>query len=187
MSANLTGIAVIGKNNEPLYLRNCCEDEQNQHSSADENAAAKEGDQDPFGFSQSLSDPQGSMPLQLQLVAYAALDSLDELLVSGQTKQQPVIKKSNSSMPNWVGLLLELDEQAVYGYVSATNIKYLALTKGRSEVKVMHAFLKEIHQHFISYVMNPFANTRGPITSTLFDEQVRKSAERVRKSEVVVD
>ena len=187
MSANLTGIAIIGKNNEPLYLRNCSGDEEQNHRSSDENAAKEEGDRDPFGFSHSLSDPRCSMPLQLQLVAYAALDSLDEVLVTGQTKQQPVIKKSNSSMPNWVGLLLELDEQAVYGYVSATNIKYLALTKGRSEVKVMHAFLKEIHQHFISYVMNPFANTRGPITSTLFDEQVRKSVERVQKPELVVD
>jgi len=187
MSVNLTGIAIIGKNNEPLYLRDCSENEPNQHSSSDDVNAAKEGDQDPFGFSQSLSEPRSSMPLQLQLVAYAALDSLDEVLVTGQTKQQPVIKKSISSLPNWVGLLLELDEQAVYGYVSATNIKYLALTKGKSEVKVMHAFLKEIHQHFISYIMNPFANTRGPITSTLFDEQVRKSAERVQKPELVVD
>jgi len=90
-------------------------------------------------------------------------------------------------MSNWVGLLLELDDYAVYGSVTATNIKFLALTKGKSDIKTMQLFLKELHQHFVSYIMNPFANTRGPITSKLFDEKIRKSLEKVQGPTVAVD
>lgn len=35
--------------------------------------------------------------------------------------------------------------------------------------------------------MNPFANTRGPITSILFDEKIRKSVEKVQTPVEVVE
>lgn len=133
MPATLTGIAIIGKNNEPLYLCDC-------HKESSSDAAANI--EDPFDFKQALTEQRNSMSLQLQLVVYAALDSLEEMVSTGQTKQQPIIKKPNVAMTNWVGLLLELDGQAVYSSVTATNIKFFALTEGRSEVKVIQGLLK---------------------------------------------
>ena len=189
MSAELiTGIAIVGKNNEPIYLCDCANSKGDGAATMANGGDNNNNETDPFGFAETLSEQRCSLPLQLQLVACAALDSLDELLTtSGPANQQPVIKKPSASMPNWVGLLIRQDGQSVYGYVTATNIKFLALTNGRSEAKVVHAFLKEIHQHFIAYVMNPFSNTRGPVTSRLFDEQVRRSAAKVQTPEAVVD
>jgi hypothetical protein len=125
----------------------------------------------------------------MQLVVYAALDVLEEMVsTSHPSNQQPIIKSPNISMPNFVGMLLELDSQAVYASVSATNIKFLALTQGKaSSVKEIHLFLKEIHQHFIAYIMNPFANAKGPIHSPLFDQQVQKSVDKFQTPVTVVD
>ena len=175
MPVNLTGIAIIGKNNEPLYLFDC----------GNKVAVANESFNEDF---HSLSQQRPtSLPLNLQLVVFAALDGLEEAVSTGQTKQQPIIKNPNVSMPNWVGFLMELGGHAVYATVSATNIKFLALTQGKaSSTKEIHLFLKEIHQHFIAYVMNPFANTRGPVNSKLFDEKVQKSVDKVKEVPVAV-
>ena len=91
-------------------------------------------------------------------------------------------------MPNLVGLLLELDGQAVYASVTATNIKFLAVTHGKAtSVKEIHLFLKEIQQHYIYYIMNPLANAKGPIQSPLFDQQVQKSVDKFQTPVAVVD
>ena len=180
MPANLTGIAIIGKTNEPLYLYDC---------SYSKDLAKHESKNDPFDFQSLLEQPQSSLPLAIQLIVYAALDVLEEMVSTSQpANQQPIIKNPNISMPNLVGLLLELDDHAVYATVSATNIKFLAITQGKaSSVKEIHVFLKEIQQHFIAYIMNPFASTKGPICSQLFHEQVRKSVDKVLKPVAVVD
>jgi len=144
MPTTLTGIAIIGKSNEPLYLWDCHHKKESITSNEESAAAAtnNNNEQDPFDFNPSLSEQRRSLPLQHQIVVYAALDALEEMVSTGQTNQQPVIKKPNAAMTNWVGLLLELDGQAVYSSVTATNIKFFALTEGRSEVKVMQGLLQ---------------------------------------------
>ena len=200
MPVHLTGIAIIGKNNEPLYLLDCgnkvafagannnnISNENNNKINNDNNNNNTSHNNDPFDFHSLSQQPRNSLPLNMQLVVFAALDGLEEAVSTGQTKQQPIIKNPNISMPNWVGFLMELDGQAVYATVSATNIKFMALTQGKaSNAKEIHLLLKEIHQHFIAYIMNPFANTRGPVNSQLFDEKVQASVDKVKAPVIAV-
>jgi hypothetical protein len=176
----LTGIAIIGKSNEPLYLCDC------ERSTTTDATLPSGGD--PFGFASAQhAEQRSSLPLQRQIIAHAALDCLEEMVQSSVTGQMPVIKNSTRTAPHWVGLLLELDGQAVYGYITATNIKFMALTRGKCDPKIMQGFLKELHQHYSAYVSNPFCNTRGPIVSTQFDERITQSVAKIQHPEVIVD
>ena len=184
----LTGIAIIGKSNEPLYLCDCeCLDSSGSSGSATQTPLPEEND--PFGFSSMHSEQRNSLPLQRQIIAHAALDCLEEMVQSSVTGQMPVIRNSTRSAPHWVGLLLEtIDGQAVYGYITATNIKFMALTRDRKcEPKVMQIFLKELHQHYSAYVSNPFCNTRGPIISKQFDARITRSVAKFQQPEMIVD
>lgn len=184
-AATLTGIAIIGKSNEPLYLCDCellPDGNGNCSSSSDEN--------DPFGFaSAARAAKRHSLPHGRQILAHAALDCLEEMVEVSATGQMPVIRNATRSVPHWVGLLLlESDGQAVYGYITATNIKFMALTRGgQFEPKVMQAFLAELHHLYGVYISNPFCNTRGPICSTKFDEGIGRTVAKIQQSETLVD
>jgi hypothetical protein len=112
---------------------------------------------------------------------HAALDCYEEMVITGITGQMPVIKQ-NSDCKHYVGKLLVEDDGnvVVYGYVTATNIKFLVLTQGEIDEKAMKTFFKQLHSHYIAYVMNPFCDTRGPIVSDRFDAQVKLSVARIQ-------
>jgi hypothetical protein len=181
---DLVGIAIIGKSYEPLYLFDCsiC---WNEPAAAKDNDATKTP-KNPWGFHGDHLDPNRSLSMNTQLIMHAALDNYNELVTSSINGQMPVIRATNTK--HYVGLLLELEDVAVYGYVSATNIKFFAAIRimnnnaeqqGGSEKgkidKAMKEFLYRLHQHYITYIMNPFCNTRGPISSKQFDASVKKT------------
>jgi Sedlin, N-terminal conserved region len=176
----LTGIAIIGKSNEPLYLCDC---ERSNEGTLQQQPV----ENDPFGFTSSHTEQRNSLPLQRQIIVHAALDCLEEMVQSSVTGQMPVIRNATRTAPHWVGLLLELDGQAVYGYITATNIKFMALTRGKCETKVMQGFLKELHQHYCAYISNPFCNTRGSIISKQFDARITQSVAKVQQPAAIVD
>lgn len=178
----LTGIAIIGKSNEPLYLCDCERSDEGRRTPPPLLA-----ENDFFGFATSHAEQRNSLPLQRQIIAHAAIDCLEEMVQSSVTGQMPVIRNPTRTAPHWVGLLLELDGQAVYGYITATNIKFFALTHGKCEPKTIQNFLKELHQHYSTYVSNPFCNTRGPIVSKQFDDRIKQSVAKVQHPEVIVD
>jgi hypothetical protein len=178
----LIGIAIIGKSNEPLYLFDCCSCYGDSPATNDDDATNKE--QDPWGFHNHV-DPNRSLSMNAQLIMHAALDNYNELVTSSINGQMPVIRATNTK--HYVGLMLELEDVAVYGYVSATNIKFFAAIRinteqqqlGSSEKgkidKTMKEILHRLHKHYIGYIMNPFCNTRGPIGSKEFDATVKKT------------
>lgn len=93
----------------------------------------------------------------------------------------PIRRNANPSTgPHWLGILLNIeDEWQVYGHVTATNIKFFALTKAAPVDKKVKEFLERVHSLFIQYTMNPFqdipARDSAPsmIRSSRFDEGVR--------------
>jgi Sedlin, N-terminal conserved region len=167
-----------------------------------------ESTNDPFGFANSVytSQQRSSMPLSGQILVHAALDCLEERVErpSGIGGPMPVIKKSairsaagtstsTNPPPHWLGLLLDTpDGYAVYGYITATNIKFMAITKdvtphSKIILKLVQGFLREVHQHYTAYVSNPFCNTTsGSIVSHLFDERIARSVAKLQQQPAVI-
>ena len=208
----VVGIAVVGKSNEPLYLCDCEKPWLDLHSETEQsdgclnNDQATGGDitdQDPFGFLEHNSrklEQRNSMTLSCQQLIYAAIDNLEEKMErpSGKNGQMPVIIRSNTTSStkddavHWLGLLLDSstsDGYAVYGYITATNIKLMVITKdlkasstNKTTLKDLQLFLQEVHQHYITYLLNPFCDTRGgSIRSKQFDIRMATSIQKVQQ------
>jgi hypothetical protein len=222
-SSILVGMAVIGKSNEPLYLCDCekivhdpNEKPSDKEEAGDDHPVELDEDKDPFGFKHYWShrtEQRNSLPFSGQLLVHAALDNLEELLErpggggggGGKHGPMPVIRKSSivpdvsiNSPPHWLGLLLHSssDGHSVYGYITATNIKLMAITKDipASEssnsiaIKLIQNFLQEVHQHFIAYLLNPFCDTRGgSLVSKQLDRRIAHSIANLRQSTIIVD
>jgi hypothetical protein len=191
----LLGIAVLGKSNEPLYLRNLRPAQRPTSENDNSSSGGHNNDNnDPLGLSSmTRQNVHASLPLDDQIILHAALDSFEEKVDRTASGQMPSVKKQNvggggtSSWPHWVGLLLTRNRSAVYGYVTATNIKFFVLVEGPTNVKEMQDFMKTIHMSYIEYIMNPFFMTKGGIQSTTFDDKVRTAMEKLHgKSEIRV-
>ena len=79
---------------------------------------------------------------------------------------------------HWLGLLESFgDSYRVYGHITATNIKFFALTQGNADPIKVRDFLNQVHSNYIAYVMNPFCPVRelDVIDSRRFDEGMRKA------------
>lgn len=138
----LVGIAIIGKSNEPMYLCDCERvDQFVDDGSATVSAAAAAAaatatttapNDDYFGFGLTVdstsSKTQGqSLSIEHQLLLHASLDPLEEMIGASKLDGSMPLRR-NTNYSSWLGLLTTLDGSwAVYGQVSATNIKFLAL------------------------------------------------------------
>ncbi len=211
----IAGIAVVGKSNEPLYLCDCerlwlslqndasvSEESSDANVTTDQTKDGENSDQDPFGFIKHNSqnfEQRASMSLFCQIFIHAALDNLEEKIErpSGRNGQMPVIIRSKTSLSakndplHWLGVLLDSstsDGHAVYGYITATNIKIMAITTDLTVptnpaiTKAIQSFLQEVHQHYITYLLNPFCDTRGgSIQSKRFDARIATSIRKVQQ------
>ena len=208
-SSILVGMAIIGKNNEPLYLCDCEalgreEDANEPPTTVPDHATEnqKEVEEDPFGFihfSLHHTEQRNSLPLSGQILMHAALDALEERIErpGGGKNGMPVIRptaSSSSPPPHWLGLLLHApsDGYSVYGYITATNLKLLALTKdvvpqqNAIASKLIQNFLQEVHQHLIAYMLNPFCDTRGgALVSQQLDRRIAHSIANLRQSTAI--
>jgi hypothetical protein len=140
---SLLGLAIVGKKNEPLYLCDCTKlSSDTATSSADAAAAEDASTPDPFGFLQSSSSSssksyqQGqSLEMEQQFIVHAALDRLEEMVGASQPDGSMPLRKavkgsSSGSKGHWLGLLTVQDEvSVVYGLCTATNIKFLVLSR----------------------------------------------------------
>ena len=168
---SVLGLAILGKNNEPLYLCDTTFALDDVDNNSDTNAESD----DLFGFSEKLREQRHSLPLRYQLFVHAALDWLEEE-VDLQNGLMPVLI-SNKQHPHWLGLLYNVDDggPSVYGYITATNIKFLLLLAKyeKNDENKVKDLLADIHQSYIAYVMNPFSNATGFIESPGFDEKIK--------------
>lgn len=224
----LLGIAIVGKKNEPLYLCDCTnlrsdDDQEPVFSPEQEPSASGAGaPEDPFGFLQSSSTTvQGqSLEMEQQFIVHAALDRLEEQVGASKpdgtmplrkvsrnasaVPATPTKKSSAHALPSgqYLGLLTVHDEtSAVYGYVTATNIKFLALlehpsggTSSRTrdllqeQSKAARTLFTTLHAHYISYIMNPFRSLKEDrIESASLDRNVRRAVRDFRASQTATN
>jgi hypothetical protein len=194
---SLLGLAIIGKSNEPLYLCDC--DLNGAVDTGNSNTGATTDDADRFGFI-AASRARGlrtSLPLERQFMMHAALDRLEEITGADKHRQGSMVGRNmtvTASSPHWMGLLTRVDDElSVYGYVTATNIKFLALisltnssndNNSKTSVKQsdVQKFLTQAHEHYISYLMNPFSQLNQPIDSRNFDEHIKAAVQVYQNS-----
>lgn len=184
MTNLIHGLAVVGKNNEPLYLYGC-------------NSQEADAADDTFGFdSIHKQQPGRSLSYQHQLVLFAALDHLqDTIYFPNRTAcQMPIIKQPHKEIPHYVGKIWQDDDQgdegnnrrAVFGYVTATNVNFLVLVDNQVKEDCVQVLLQKLHAAYIRYLLNPFTNTKGYILeSPSFDRAVEQAVQEA--SSVVVE
>lgn len=181
----LLGLGIVGKNNVPLYMCDCA-----ALLVADPSAPSQAEDGDYYGFSSQTSSLQSqSLPVQQQLLMHAALDQVDDLVetihgegISSPFSGMPVRKKPTSkdasSHHHYLGILLDLGEWQVHGYITVTNLKIMALTqRGATAIR---PFLEQVHRMWIAYTMNPFHPVRDLVTieSVTFDQNIQRAVQR---------
>ena len=176
------GLAVIGKNNEPLYVQEFL----SEHETEEDEAVL-------FGLK-----PLSTNSIETQTVSgkcwfalHAALDRLEQLTKTLDNKKK-TIQGGGGKNNNFVGLLLPLDATRVYGYLTNSHIKIVVLVEdeGPNEAEATEFYtrqlLEEIHELYVREIMNPFYNNHVTTTtskggsktsnrlSPKFDERVRK-------------
>ncbi len=151
----------------------------------DPTSASSSQDGDFYGFSHTSAAQNQSLSVQHQLLMHAALDQVDDFIdtvhgeVTSPFSGMPVRKKPNPTLgPHYLGILLDLGEFQVHGYITATNIKMMALTQGGAKQgDAVRSLLETIHSLWIAYTMNPFHPVRELVTieSTTFDQNIQRA------------
>ncbi|KAG2216867.1 hypothetical protein INT45_007872 [Circinella minor] len=117
MSNEINCIALIGKQNNPLYLKN---------------------------FSNTHPD------LKYHYIAHTSIDVIEERVASGP-----------KNLDLYLGLLYAMEDLAVYGYMTNTRVKFVAVvsvTEGIIRDAEMKTIFKKIHSAYLSQICNPFYN-----------------------------
>jgi hypothetical protein len=184
---SLVTIAVVGKENVPLYLRDFTAQEESSLYSGftddDEDFGAQETEEmeDPFGFFESKkSKPNDSSSLKHQVIVHSALDRFDELTKLENMKDRPTVGLNSM----YIGLLGCYDELKVYGYNTSTKTKFMATVEDSIVDENQHfvreaglkALFANIHELYVEYNLNPFSSIREKkkISSRRFNTGVRE-------------
>lgn len=176
----LVSFAVVGRENEPLYLRDFDKDEASPAEGEGAGFAEASPEDDPFGFfTKSDARANESCSLHHQFIIHAALDRFEEITgpMAGNRWRTPGATGSNAM---WVGLLCPIEEVRVYGYLTNTSIKFMAVIKDGDDRRqsIREADLKSLfanaHQLYVEYLLNPFSQLRGKIVSTKFDDGLKQ-------------
>jgi hypothetical protein len=108
------------------------------------------------------------------MMMHSALDRLDELLgTSVATKKHDPYGRFQraSSSTHWMGGICPIEEYEIYGYVSSSDVKILALLdrdgiiplkKREKEIDIKILFAK-VHECYVKHTMNPFTKIRSKI------------------------
>jgi hypothetical protein len=128
--------AIIGKNNEPLYLKEF-----------DDSLNTSISEEEFFGV--SLSTPRNQISLKHEFLLHAALDRLEQ--VAGPPPGYGWRKSSDSLKSGmFVGLLCPHEEVRVYGYVTTTKIVFLLTVEDDSVPEMQQSIDNEIKSLMVS-------------------------------------
>lgn len=171
----LVSLALIGKDNEPLYLRDFI-----PASEEDTTDATSSVDDDPFGF---MPCSGNESCLRNHFIIHASLDAFEEQLA---LKQQQ--SSSSNSNDSYMGLLCPIEELRVYGYMTKTGVKIIAMledtldfyqfqreSSGQSREAELKALFAKIHVLFVEHTLNPFAKLKGKIISKRFNDGIDRN------------
>mmetsp|Transcript_6050 Transcript_6050/g.14659 ORF Transcript_6050/g.14659 Transcript_6050/m.14659 type:complete len:198 (+) Transcript_6050:268-861(+) len=165
---SLRCLAILGSKNEPLYI--CSGLDENDQNDSD---GTSQQETDAFGFfgdddnvakNESFIRKQPSIRHEMML--HSAIDRIEELLGS----PRKVTWKRFQRGSHWIGRVCPMEEYDIYGYVTTSDVKILALLdrdvivplKKRKEVDIKIMFTG-IHDCYVKYTMNPFTKIRTKV------------------------
>jgi trafficking protein particle complex subunit 2 len=178
-------LAIVGKNNQPLYIREFVEEVGN---TPDEFVL--------FGLSPApLPLPSSSKltcSLKQEFLLLSALDRFEELAGPPPGygwRNQP------GADGMFMGLMAPVNELRVYGYCTTTKIKFFLVVEdealsGRHQSNVdedIKSLLKNIHKLYVEEMLNPFKRLDDSmIVSKLFDGKVQNCIAAFNHSEGMI-
>jgi hypothetical protein len=181
-------LAIIGKANEPLYLR----DFLGEENSVDD--AALFGlplPKDETDVASAAPRSDSLISLRQEFILHAALDRFVQVNgpppgfgwrnASSPTTVTTTGTTTSSPDPQFVGMLGPWDDLHVYGWMSTTHIKFLVALRddgGSTHYnKNVSTLLRHIHQLYVEYRLNPLGPLTGPIQSKAFDRKIQQTVE----------
>ena len=117
--------------------------------------------------------------VRMQLACYASLDMADERANGIQIAG--TVSTSGGETPSrdpFLGLLLPVDEQKVFGYLTSTGIRILIVVRDvlLREDRVRELF-KGLHKLYADAISSPFAEINTRLSSPMFEEGVTRLCE----------
>mmetsp|Transcript_38103 Transcript_38103/g.75575 ORF Transcript_38103/g.75575 Transcript_38103/m.75575 type:complete len:177 (-) Transcript_38103:45-575(-) len=142
-------VAFVGTDGSPLFFRSFVRDEPPPGATA---AGA------------AVTTPLcESNDLELSLLLFASLDQVEmQLRASAQAAQRGDTKNSDPYLGILTPALFNVEDCNIYGYVSATNVKILAVVREdavkqrRDEDSVLRSMMKALNFLYADAVSNPF-------------------------------
>jgi Sedlin, N-terminal conserved region len=120
---------------------------------------------------------------------HSSLDRLEEMLGSPKKGSMSIGRFQRGS--HWLGCICPMEEFEVYGYVSSSDVKFLALiergdvitVKKRKEIDIK-MLLTAVHDAYVRHMMNPFSRIRGKIEPpcTDFEQGVQAAVDEYHKT-----
>jgi hypothetical protein len=194
-------LAIVGKNNEPLYLREF-QDAQNSMNddvpyetlfglSPSLNSSSSQPDEKPP--SSPATSPPVECSVRQQFILHAALDRLEQLAGPPPGYGWRVKSGATGMDGMFVGLLAPMEELRVYGYVTTTKVKFILVVEDDavpeaqpnvdSEIKNL---MKQLHELYVQEMLNPFRDVTAPISSKRFDEQIQNYVATFNQSDGMI-
>ena len=89
----------------------------------------------------------------------------------------PLGHAPRARLRRYLRIVDKFNDQNVFAYVTAGQVKFLLLHEGRNEDAVK-AFFAEVHELYTKQLLNPFYTYDTPIVSPVFNARIRALARR---------
>lgn len=178
-------LALLGNKNEPIYICASAPIEGTCDNDNDNDTVLSSLKQeDVFGFfedndaSEEQEQKQVEPPavksgfikrpasIRHEMMIHAAIDRIEELLGSHRKTSWKRFQRGS----HWIGKICPMEEYEIYGCVTSSDVKILALLerdeiiplKKRKEVDIKIMFTA-IHDCYVKHTLNPFSKIKGKI------------------------
>lgn len=135
-------VAIIGKDNEPMYFRCFVEGNRLMNESVEE------------------------CSLRLQYHVHASLDVIEEKL-RGVSKANAA-----TPLDSYMGLLLSLEDYKIYGCATNARTKFVIVFQDSGSDAIAKAVLRDLNSLYVTLMCNPFVKLNAKIESPKFDANV---------------
>jgi len=168
----LVSLAVFSKENELAYAKDF--QEYQRLDPLD----------DPFGLLGQSNQKDGannSCSVRHEFIYYSAIDRLNDIFHK---------KRSTNDNSMWLGLMLPVDELRVYGYVTNSQVKFMAIIADTYSFSMnqqqreteLKSFFASLHTLYVDYTLNPFQESETIISmscikSNRFNDGVNRLAQ----------
>jgi len=158
-------VAIIGKDQCPLYLRTFVA--RNPSSSSSPSSLPFR----PTSLDPAADGPlswNGDQALHFHTMAHQALDAIEDKAAK--------TRKMGATLPGdlYLGLLFGIEEYKVYGYMTNSKVKLVAILQDCTQEVNMKQWFRDLHTLYLSTVCNPFADLSAPILNPTFEQNVHK-------------